>query len=202
MVRYKSAQSNISKVRYNISMHESINTFKEAAKKIIEDFKKEISGVRANRPSAALIEEIRVMYYGNPTPLKHVGTISVLPPRELQVQFWDKEAVQPSAKAIEGSALGLNPNVEGNTIRIFLPELSSERRDELAKYAKKISEEYRIKLRHVRDEANKTIQSAFDDKEIGEDLKFKLKEEVQKHTEDTNTLIEEILDKKIAEIHE
>ncbi|TSC52222.1 MAG: ribosome recycling factor [Parcubacteria group bacterium LiPW_41] len=183
-------------------MHQSLIEFKETAKKIVEDFKKEISGVRANRPSAALIEEIKVIYYGNPTPLKHVGTISVLPPRELQVQFWDKEAVAPSAKAIESSALGLTPNIEGNTIRIFLPELSSERRDELAKYAKKISEEYRISLRHSRDEANKGAQAAFDEKEIGEDMKFKLKEEIQKQTEETNKLIEEVLDKKIAEIHE
>jgi len=183
-------------------MHQSLIEFKEAAKKIVEDFKKEISGVRANRPSAALIEEIKVVYYGNPTPLKHVGTISVLPPRELKVQFWDKEAVAPSAKAIETSALGLTPNIEGNTIRIFLPELSSERRDELAKFAKKISEEYRISLRHSRDEANKSAQAAFDEKEIGEDMKFKLKEEIQKQTEETNKLIEEVLDKKIAEIHE
>jgi len=183
-------------------MHESIDTFKEASKKIVEDFKKEISGVRANRPSAALIEEIKVMYYGNPTPLKHVGTISVVPPRELQVQFWDKEAVQPSAKAIEGSSLGLNASVEGNTIRIFLPELSSERREELARYAKKISEEYRITVRHARDEANKSAQGAFDEKEIGEDMKFKLKEEIQKCTEETNKAIEVILEKKIAEIQE
>lgn len=183
-------------------MHQSLIEFKEATKKIIEDFKKEISGVRANRPSAALIEEIKVIYYGNPTPLKHVGIISVLPPRELQVQFWDKEAIAPSAKAIESSSLGLTPNIEGNTIRIFLPELSSERRDELAKYAKKISEEYRISLRLARDGANKDAQTSFDDKEIGEDMKFKLKEEIQKQTEETNKLIEEVLSRKIAEIQE
>lgn len=183
-------------------MHESITIFKETVKKVVDDFKKEISGVRANRPSAALIEEIKVSYYGTMTPLKHMGTISVVPPRELQVQFWDKGAVQPSAKAIETSALGLNANVEGNTIRIFLPELSAERREELSRYAKKISEEYRIKLRQAREDANKSAQTAFDEKEIGEDMKFKLKEEIQKHTEETNKIIEEILEKKIAEIQE
>lgn len=183
-------------------MHTIFEEFKTAAQKVIDEFKKEASGVRANRPSAALIEEIKVMYYGTPTPLKHVGTISVLPPRELQVQFWDKEAVAPSAKAIETSALGLTPNVEGNTIRIFLPELSAERRDELAKYVKKISEEYRITIRHHRDDANKKVQIEEEEGNIGEDMKFRLKEEIQKKTEEVNKQIEEIVQAKIKEIEE
>ena len=79
-------------------MHTIVEEFKKAATAVIQEFKKEISGVRAGRPSTALLEEIKVNYYGTPTPLKHMGNVSVMPPRELIVQLWDKEAVQPAAR--------------------------------------------------------------------------------------------------------
>jgi ribosome recycling factor len=183
-------------------MHTIVEEFKKAAAAVIQEFKKEISGVRAGRPSTALLEEIKVNYYGTPTPLKHMGNVSVMPPRELIVQLWDKEAVQPAAKAIESASLGFTANVEGNTIRIFLPELSEERREELARHVKKISEQFRIQLRHHRDDANKGAEAASDEGEIGEDQKFKIKEEIQKHTEAANKDIEAALVAKIKEIEE
>ncbi|MEK7089518.1 MAG: ribosome recycling factor [Patescibacteria group bacterium] len=179
-----------------------LEEFKTGIAGAIQELKKEVGGVRANRPSAVILEDIKVNYYGEQTPMKHLGSISVQPPRELIIQIWDASAVAPAAKAIESASLGLTPNTEGNTIRIFLPELSSERREELKKYVKKIAEQFRIQVRQLRDVANKQIESQFDEGELGEDQKFKLKEDVQKHTETTNKEIEKMVDAKMVEIDE
>lgn len=179
-----------------------LEEFKTGVAGAMQELKKEIGGVRANRPSAVLLEDIKVNYYGAQTPMKHLGSITVQPPRELIIQIWDVSAVAPAAKAIESAALGLTPNTEGNTIRIFLPELSVERREELKKYVKKIAEQFRIQVRQLRDAANKSIEAQFDEGELGEDQKFKLKEDVQKHTEVTNKEIEKVVDAKMAEIDE
>ncbi|MFA6407157.1 MAG: ribosome recycling factor [Candidatus Paceibacterota bacterium] len=180
----------------------SADDYKKEAQNTLQEFKKEIGGVRAGRPSTVILEEVKVNYYGNLTPLKHMGTISVVPPRELVVQLWDKEAVQPAAKAIETTSLGFTASVEGNTIRVFLPELSQERREELGKHAKKISEQFRIRLRQIRDEANKGVEATFAAGGFGEDQKFKQKELVQKYTDTTNKEIESILGAKLKEIEE
>lgn len=179
-----------------------LEEFKMGIAGAIQELKKEVGGVRANRPSAVLLEDIKVNYYGTQTPMKHLGSISVQPPRELTIQIWDASAVAPATKAIESAALGLTPNVEGNAIRIFLPELSSERREELKKYVKKIAEQFRIQVRQLREVANKAIDSQFDEGELGEDQKFKLREDVQKHTEATNKEIEKVVDAKMVEIDE
>lgn len=179
-----------------------LDEFKTGIAGALQELKKEVGGVRANRPSATLLEDIRVNYYGEQTPMKHLGSVSVQPPRELIIQIWDAGAVAAAAKAIESTALGLTPNIEGNTIRIFLPELSSERREELKKYVKKIAEQFRIQVRQLREAANKAIESQFDEGELGEDQKFKLKEDVQKHTEATNKEIEKLIDAKMVEIDE
>lgn len=162
--------------------------------------KEEIKGVRANRPSAALVEDLKVEYYGNLTPLKHMASISVKPPREINIQVWDKEAVNAVAKAIELSDLGLSANTEDNVIRVFLPELSEERRKELVRHVKKILETFRIKVRQAREEANQKVDDLFDKKEISEDDKFKIKEQVQEETEWANEEIEKIFEAKEKEI--
>lgn len=174
--------------------------FKKQFEKVLQDLKKELSGVRTNRPSAALVEDLRVEYYNQTMPLKAVATVSILPPRGIQIQAWDKAAVPAIVKAIETSALNLTANQDGNVLRINLPELSSERREELIKYVKKMAEEHRIQLRHLRDEANKTIQKAFDASEMNEDQKFKSKEDIQKMIDKINQDIEASLALKIKEI--
>jgi len=179
-----------------------IEEFKTQAEEVVQTFKKEIAGIRTNRPSPGLIEDIKVSYYGQFVPIKHVGSVGVTPPRELHVQVWDSSAVGLVSKAIESSQLGLSPQVEGNTVRVFLPELSKERRDEFIKHVKKISEQYRIEIRHARDEANKDVEKRLDEKEITEDEKFKEREDIQKITEKVNGEIEGLLDEKIKEIQE
>lgn len=179
-----------------------IEEFKKQAEEVVQTFKKEIAGIRTNRPSPGLLEDIKVSYYGQFVPIKHVGSVGVTPPRELHVQVWDLSAVALVSKAIESSQLGLSPQVEGNIVRVFLPELSKERRDEFIKHVKKISEQYRIEVRHARDEANKDVERRLNEKEITEDEKFKEREDIQKITEKVNGEIEELLDEKIKEIQE
>ena len=177
-----------------------LEEFKLQAERVLADFKKELSGVRTGRPNSALVEDLKVNYYNQTVPLKQVGSISVAPPRTIQIQAWDREAVPGIVKAIEASSLNLSANVDGNIVRINLPELSAERREELVKHVKRVAEDHRIKLRHLRDEANKKIQKSFDGGEINEDQKFKFKEEIQKATDKINGDIESALAAKAREI--
>lgn len=176
------------------------NVFKEQMKKVVGALKKELSGVRTNRPNTALIEDLSVTCYDQTMPIKQLGSVGVTPPREIHVQVWDKEAVNAVVKAIESSSLNLTPQVDENIVRVYLPELSEERREELVKHVKKATEQYRIQIRHGRDDVNKEIQKNFDANEIGEDDKFRLKEGVQKIVTETNDDIEKVLNAKIEEI--
>ena len=180
----------------------TIDKFSSQTKGIVDSFKKEIGGIRSNRPSASLVEDLKVSYYDQMTPIKHVGSIGVVPPREIQIQVWDKGAISSVVRAIETSQLGLSAQVEGNIIRIYLPELSQERRGELIRYVKKIAEQYRIQIRHSRDEVNKQIQKLCDNNEISEDDKFAYREKVQDIVDGANEDIEKYLSLKIKEINE
>ena len=176
--------------------------FKNKTKEVLEKIKKTFSGIRTGRPTTALLENIQIDYYGQKTPLKQIASIGIVPPREITIQAWDKEAVSSIIKAIESSTLGLSANPDGNIVRIHLPELSRERREELSRHIKKETENYRTEIRHFRDEANKKIQKMLDGKEINEDTKFKLKENIQKETDRINVEIEKVLENKIKEINE
>jgi ribosome recycling factor len=183
-------------------MNSMIEEFKKQCGAVLDGLKKELSGIRTNRPNVALVEDLRVNYYDQQMPVKQVGSISIEPPRQIIIQVWDKGAVSGVVKAIDSANLGLSANVDGNLIRVSLPELNQERREELVKHVKKTAEQYRIQIRHARDEMNKRVQKAMDDGEVSEDQKFKLKEEVQKQTDKTNEDVEKTLDSKIKEINE
>lgn len=183
-------------------MFDGQKEFQEEVRRIVELFKREISGVRTNRPTASLIEEIKVNYYDQQTPLKHMGSIGVTLPREIHIQVWDVAALLAIAKAIETSSVGLVPQIDGNVVRVFLPELSMERREEFKKYVKKTAEEFRIQIRHFRDDIMKKIEKAEEAGEITEDEKFREREIAQKVVEGGNAEIEKILETKIKEIEE
>jgi ribosome recycling factor len=133
--------------------------------------------------------------------VKQLGSVGIVPPREIIVNVWDANAVASVAKALEGASLGLSVQTEGNVVRAHLPELSAERRQEFIKYAGQITEQTRIKVRRERDEWNKKIQKFSDGGELSEDQKFKQKEEVQKATEEIGKEIEKMASAKIAEIN-
>lgn len=168
----------------------------------IKYFKDQLSGIRGSRPTSKLVEDIPVEYFGQKLAIKQLGSINILPPREIQISVWDKNAGSAILKAIESSNLNVGVNLEANSIKINLPPLSGERRQELIKIAKKEAEEIRIRIRNLRDETNKEINRQFEEKKITEDDKFKLKEKVQEKIDKVNEEIEKILESKIREIEE
>jgi ribosome recycling factor len=181
-------------------MQDNINNFKQKISRLISDFKEGLKSVRANRPSAAMVENLEVDYYGTKTPLNHLASIQIRPPREIIIQVWDGDAVKSVSDVINSSDLGFTANTEGNVIKVFIPELSRERREELIKYIKNQVEEYRINIRNLRDEVNKEIDAREKSGEITEDDKFRFKKEIQEETEKANKEIEEVFENKKEEI--
>lgn len=183
-------------------MNELFDRLEKQIQSIEESFKKEMSSVRANRPTVGLIEDVKVSYYDQMVPLKHLGSVGIVPPREIHIQVWDTVAVAAVAKAIDSASLGFSVSVDGTVVRAFLPELSEERREELVRHIKKILEQYRIQIRHTRDEMNKETDRMFDAGEIGEDERFRGRERIQKIIDSANEIIERMCEAKIKEIQE
>ncbi len=183
-------------------MEQLIQQFKNEVNKTLEFFKNELSGVRSNRPHPGLLENVRVEYYGSAMPLKQMANIQVSLPNCLIVQAWDKAALSAIEKAIQVANLGVSTANEGVHIRVVLPPLSKERREEISNLVKRKAEESRINLRHLRDDVMKEIQVMFDDKKIGEDDKFRRKEEIQELIEDFNKKIDEQVKKKEEELNQ
>lgn len=181
-------------------MIDIIEEFKKNTARVLGSLKEELKSVRANRPTSGLIENIKVEYYDQKLPLKQMGSISIEPPRDIIVHVWDKGAGTAVVKAIESASLGFSTSAEGTSVRVHLPELSKERREELVRHVKKIIEKYKIQVRHLRDEENKRVEKSFGEKEINEDQKFRLKEVTQKETDRVNKEIENLLENKIKEI--
>jgi ribosome recycling factor len=171
-------------------------------KNIVGNFKNELLAIRANRPSPKIVEDVAVEYLGTRMTVKQLGSISVIPPREIQISFWDHDSIAPTAKAIETANLGLSVAVNGNIVRVTLPALSDERRLELVKITKKISEEARIRVRSARDDENKKIDQAEKSKIITKDDQFKSKKKSQELVDKANQEIELNLNLKIKEISE
>lgn len=171
-------------------------------KSFVEFLKTEFQTIRSNRPSARMVEDIKVDYFGQMTPIKALGSISVVPPREINISVWDASSAGPVAKAIENSPLKIGASVTGNLIRLNLPSLTEERKKELEKVIRKITEETKIKIRGARDESNRNIKKMEDDDVFSEDMAFKKKEEVQKIVDKYNGEADKTLEAKIKEILE
>ncbi len=172
----------------------------ERLRAVVQNLKQELQTLRSNRPSPKMVEDIKVEYYGQFTPINQLGSISVVPPREIDIQVWDTNAVSAIAKAIEASSLNVPANTTGNLIRINLPQLTDERKQALEKVVRKVVEESRIRVRGVREDANKEIRKAEEEKKLSEDAAFKEKEAVQKAVDGVNAEIEKLLEDKIHEI--
>jgi len=177
-----------------------LKKLKDGADKVIRRFSEEIATLRVGRPTSALVEGIPVDYYGSRLLLKELATILVQPPNILVIQPWDKNAVQPIEKALNQADIGALPTVDGNVIRIVLPPLTAERRQELIRILGKKTEEARISFRMLRDETRKVINQLYTDKKISEDEKFIANEKLQKETDEFNKTIEELAKRKEEEI--
>ena len=163
--------------------------------RLIAGLKEELSGIRTNRPTPKLIENIRVDYLDQSLAIKQLGTIGVLPPRSLTVSPWSEDSIPFITKAIDSANLGVSASPQGNIIRINLPELTEERRQELTKLVRGMAEETRIKMRIERDEINKKVNQ-----EPDKDLKFRAKENLQKLVDAFNGGVEELISLKLKEI--
>jgi ribosome recycling factor len=168
----------------------------------IEAFRKELGKVRTGRASFSLLDGVKVDYYGTPTPLQQVGTLSVPESRLITVTPWDTKMIGPIEKAIQGSGLGLNPSSDGKTVRIPIPPLTEERRKELAKVVRKMAEDARVAVRNVRREAIEKLKDREKKKEISEDVVKRGQERIQKETDSHVKKIDEILKSKEQEILE
>lgn len=165
-----------------------------------EALKQEFSGLRSGRASTSLLESVTVDVYGSVMPLNQVGTVTVPEPRMLSVQVWDKSNAAAVEKAIRNAGLGLNPMLDGQLVRIPIPELNEERRAELAKVAAKYAEQARIAVRNVRRDGMDTLKKLEKDKAISEDDHKMYADEVQALTDKYVAMIDASLQSKEAEI--
>ena len=166
----------------------------------IEVLRKEFGALRTGRASAHLLEPIQVPAYGSVMPMTQVGTVGVPEPRLITVQVWDKGLVSAVDKAIRDAGLGLNPQVEGTLVRVPIPELSKERRQELSKVAHKYTEQARIAVRNVRRDGMEHLKRQEKDHNISEDEHRKKSDEIQKLTDGVIKKIDETLASKETEI--
>jgi ribosome recycling factor len=162
--------------------------------------KGELAGLRTGRASASLVEPIHVEAYGASMPLNQLATISVPEPRMISVQVWDRTMVQAVDRAIREANLGLNPIMEGQLLRIPIPELNAERRQELVKVAHKYAEQARVAVRHVRRDGLDHLKKEEKDGGMSEDEQKKLADQIQKLTDSTISEIDVILATKESEI--
>ena len=162
--------------------------------------KSEFAGLRTGRASAALLDPVTIEAYGNAMPINQLGTVSVPEPRLLTVQVWDKSMVKSVDKAIRDAGLGLNPQMDGQLLRIPVPELNEERRKELAKLASKYTEQARIAVRNVRRDGMEILKKLEKDHKIGQDEHHKFAEELQKLTDAHIRDIDQLLHAKEQEI--
>ena len=168
--------------------------------KAIEVLKREFTGLRTGRASVSLLDSIFVDAYGSKVPLNQVSNISVPEPRLITVQVWDETLTSIVESTIRNSDLGLNPMLEGNLIRIPIPELSEERRKELVKIASKYSEDCKVSIRNIRRDAMEKIKNNEKNKEISKDESFKISEEVQKVTDKLIEKIDHLFTEKEKDI--
>ena len=176
------------------------NSYSLKMDKAIEVFSKELSSLRTGRANASMLNLIKVDVYGQQMPINQVGSITTPEPRMINVQIWDANNIALVDAAIKKSVLGLNPQIDGQLIRLPVPELNEERRIELKKLIKAIGEKCKISIRNIRREANEDLKKQLKSKEIGEDEEKNHEKKVQTITDDHIKLVDEKVSLKEKEI--
>ena len=177
-----------------------LSRYRDRMDKAVSALKEEFASLRTGRASANLLDQIMVEAYGATTPINQVAAITVPEPRSISVSVWDRGVVVSVEKAIRASGLGLNPVVEGQTLRIPIPPLTEERRRDLAKIAARYAEQQRIAVRNVRREAHDDLKKAEKDSVISQDEQKRMESEVQKITDEAVKRVDEALKTKEQEI--
>ena len=170
--------------------------------KVLANLKSEFATIRAGRASTALLDKVYVDYYGSPTPINQVASVSVPEPKMILIQPWDLKMLGVIEKTILKSDLHLTPNNDGKVIRLILPELTAERRQELVKLAKKKTEDAKVSIRNIRREFNDTLKKMEKNREISEDDSKRSQEEIQKITDKYIEETDKILASKEKDIME
>ena len=168
--------------------------------KAIEVFTKEISSLRTGRANAAMLDLVKVDVYGQQMPINQVGSITTPEPRMINIQVWDQNNVSLVDSAIKKSELGLNPQIDGQLIRLPIPELNEERRTELKKMIKSMGEKCKISIRNIRRDANEELKKLLKSKNIGEDEEKAFEKNVQAMTDDHISVVDEKVLSKEKEI--
>ena len=168
--------------------------------KAIEVFTKELSSLRTGRANAAMLDLVKVDVYGQQMPINQVGSITTPEPRMINIQVWDANNVPLVDAAIKKSDLGLNPQIDGQLIRLPVPELNEERRTEIKKLIKSIGEKCKVSIRNIRREANEELKKLLKEKEIGEDEEKSSEKNVQTITDDHIKVVDEKVSLKEKEI--
>jgi len=174
----------------------------ERMKKAVETIRHEVATIRTNKATTSLLDGIKVDYYGSPTPLQQVASVSVPEPRLLVVQPWERGTLIEIVKAIQKSDLGLNPVDDGNVVRLSLPTLTEERRKDLVKVLGRLIEDGRVRIRTIRHEVNDDLKKLERDHKISEDDAKKARNDVQKLHDRYIAFLDELFQKKQVEIME
>lgn len=176
------------------------DAMKSRMDKSIAAMKSELSTIRTGRANAALLDQVRVSYYGSEVPLSQIGNISVPEPRMLVIAPWEKTIIADVEKAILKSDLGLTPSSDGEVVRIVLPELTEDRRKELVKQVRGVSEKGKVSIRNIRRDANDDVKKQMKDDGLSEDEAKRLQEKIQKITDQYIAEIDQIIEHKEADI--
>ena len=179
-----------------------IKEAQDAMTKAVDALKREMSKVRTGRASTALLDDVRVDYYGTPTPLNQVGTLAVPEARLITIQPWEKQLIPEIEKAILKSDLGLNPASDGQIIRIAIPALTEERRKEMVKVIRRMGEDSKVAVRNARRDANDNLKMLEKEKEITEDDLKRGEKRVQEVTDSFVAKIDEVMTAKEKEVME
>lgn len=181
-------------------MQEELKVYEEKMEKSIASMMNEFASIRAGRANPHVLDKIKVDYYGTPTPIQQVGNISVPEARMILIQPWEKSLIKAIEKAIQTSDLGINPNNDGSCIRLIFPELTEDRRKELAKDVKKKGEAAKVAVRNIRRDANEAIKKMEKNDEISEDDRKDAETKIQKMTDKAIEKIDKAVENKTKEI--
>ncbi len=183
-----------------MNLEEIYKNQKESNTKSLEALKRDFTTIRSGKVSTSIVDNIKIDYYGNPTPLNQVGSVLVTDATTITISPWEKNLLPDIEKAIQSANIGVNPNNDGEVIKLFFPPMTMEQRKEGAKQAKAFGEKAKVAIRNIRKDANNKIKALEKDKEITEDESKKAHDEVQKNTDSAIAEVDNMVKTKETEL--
>jgi ribosome recycling factor len=179
-----------------------VDKLKSDYSEVLQNLKEELAKIRTGRANTSMVEDITVEYYGDYVPISQVANLRVADPRLITIQPWEKDMIPKIEKAIRKADLGLNPGSDGEIVRVPIPQLSGERRDELSDMAEEHGEEHKIKMRNSRRDARQEVEDMEESSEISEDVMHRTFEEIDQLTQTFTSKVDETVEDKIEKIQE